>query len=133
MIHEETKRLNAERVNGVLLADLIRRPGFSYRELVYNKKLPNEVIEQIEINAAYHGYIEREREHILSVKKSEEDEIPGWIDYHSIQALRYEARVKLDKIKPITLAQASRIPGVNPADIFILSIVLKRQGADRKR
>jgi tRNA uridine 5-carboxymethylaminomethyl modification enzyme len=84
------------------------------------------VVEQIEICAHYDGYIEQEKLAAERAKRDERVKIPDWLDYDRCEAVRYESREKLKKYKPETLAQASRIPGVNPADIAVLSILIKR-------
>jgi tRNA uridine 5-carboxymethylaminomethyl modification enzyme len=84
------------------------------------------VIKQIEIEVKYSGYIKREQERIGASKNHENQLIPPGFDYDSIQSMRHEAREKLKKILPENLGQASRISGVNPSDISILSMYLKR-------
>ena len=74
----------------------------------------------------YAPYIEQERKASEIAKKDESIQIPLWLNYDECQSIRYESREKLKKYKPETLAQASRIPGVNPADISILAILIKR-------
>jgi len=98
----------------------------AYNSLPDHKNIPDELMRQIEINLKYHGYIKRELEQIARYSTVEKAIIPPWIDYEKIKALRYEAQQKLKKIRPQTLGQASRIPGVNPADIAILDIWIKR-------
>ena len=110
---------------GHTLIQILRRPEMKYKDLPGAQKLPDEVTRQIEISVKYQGYIEREEEHIRRMDKSESILIPSWIDYHEIKTLKYEARQKLIKIRPDNLGQASRIPGVNPADIAILSVWIK--------
>lgn len=129
-IEKELTRLEKIYSNGHSLVQILRRPGMNYKELSGAKQLPEEIIRQIEIRVKYQGYIEREEEQILRMDKSEGAIIPAWLDYNEIKTLRYESRQKLNKIRPENLGQASRIPGVNPADIAILSVWIKR-GRDR--
>ena len=88
--------------------------------------LPPEVIEQISIMRMYEGYIKQEEVAAERAKKDENTKIPDWIDYDRCPAIRFESREKLKKWKPETLAQASRIPGVNPADVAVLSVIIHR-------
>jgi len=92
----------------------------------WNAALPEEVQNQIEIQVKYEGYIDRERRLAERTIDSERLKIPVEIDYHAMKALRYEAREKLSRVRPASLGQASRISGVNPSDISILAIMIKR-------
>ncbi len=83
--------------------------------------------EQAEIQIKYEGYLQKEMAQIRQTRAMEETKIPSDTDYHAIDALRLEAREKLQARKPLSLGQASRIPGVNPADIAVLMVWLKRQ------
>ncbi|MCD8037767.1 MAG: tRNA uridine-5-carboxymethylaminomethyl(34) synthesis enzyme MnmG [Lachnospiraceae bacterium] len=117
----------------VSLAELISRPELSYElieELDENRpKLSSDVIEQININIKYDGYIKRQLKQVESYKKMEKKRIPVDIDYENIGNLRLEARQKLNKFKPVSVGQASRISGVSPADISVLLVYLEsRQG-----
>jgi tRNA uridine 5-carboxymethylaminomethyl modification enzyme len=85
-----------------------------------------DVIDQIELRVKYAGYIAQEERVALRAKGQDAIKIPGWLDYWKITSLRYECREKLSKIKPDNLGQAARIPGVNPPDIAILSLTIKR-------
>ena len=88
--------------------------------------LSDEAVEQIEIRYRYLGYLRQEDEMVRRVHSAESTRIPPDIDYFTISALRYESRERLTRVRPSTLAQASRIPGVNPADIAVLSVYLSR-------
>jgi tRNA uridine 5-carboxymethylaminomethyl modification enzyme len=116
------------------LEDLLKRPEVSYELLkILDKErpeLPDEVIEQVEIMVAYDGYIKRQLKQVENFKKMENKKIPEDIDYDKIYGLRTEAKEKLKKIRPESIGQASRISGVNPADITILLIYLE---TERKR
>jgi tRNA uridine 5-carboxymethylaminomethyl modification enzyme len=85
-----------------------------------------EFLEQAEINIKYEGYIEKEHEQVKKVEKLEHYKLKPDFDYNSIVSLSIEARQKLNKIKPETLGQASRISGVSPADISVLMVFLGR-------
>ena len=110
------------------LAELICRPEFSYEKLApidsEREQLPESVIEQVEITIRYEGYINRQQRQVEQFKKIEKKIIPSDIDYDDVSSLRLEARQKLKKFRPINVGQASRIGGVNPADISVLVIYL---------
>ena len=84
------------------------------------------VIEQLWIRQHYAGYIRQEELAAARAKKDESIHIPAWLDYDACKAVRFESREKLKQFRPETLAQASRIPGVNPADVAVLAIIIKR-------
>ena len=110
------------------LAELICRPEFSYETLAPIDKerpvLSKEVIEQVEITIRYEGYINRQERQVEQFKKLEKKLIPADIDYSDVSSLRLEARQKLEKFRPTNIGQASRIGGVNPADVSVLLIYL---------
>ncbi len=110
------------------LAELICRPEFSYNLLSEidseRKELSSDIIEQVEITIRYEGYINRQERQVEQFKKLEKKLIPVDIDYNDVGSLRLEARQKLDKFRPINIGQASRIGGVNPADISVLLIYI---------
>lgn len=114
------------------LAELISRPELSY-ELIEEidsdrPELSNDIIEQININLKYDGYIKRQLKQVEQFKKIEKKKISPDIDYNDIKNLRLEARQKLQKFKPLSVGQASRISGVSPADISVLLVYLESQG-----
>lgn len=116
--------------NGTSLADLIRRPELSYEAVAEldadRPSLPNDVIEQVNINIKYEGYITRELAQVARFKKMESKKIPDDIDYDAISGLRIEARQKLKSYAPASIGQASRISGVSPADITVLLVYLEQ-------
>ena len=123
--------------DAVAAADLLKRPYFDYQTLLNFIPAPQEtldrhVIEQVEIQLKYAGYIKKEEVKVERMKRMEAKRIPDDIDYEDIDGLATEGRQKLEKIRPETLAQASRISGVNPADIAILSVYV-RQGKFSKK
>jgi tRNA uridine 5-carboxymethylaminomethyl modification enzyme len=85
-----------------------------------------DVIDQIELRVKYAGYIAQEEKAAIRAKGQESVKIPAWLDYWKIPSLRYECREKLSKVKPENLGEAARIPGVNPPDIAVLSLLIKR-------
>lgn len=122
----------------ITLAELLRRPGFHYRDLekygLANPELNREEKEKAEIDIKYSGYIERQQQQIDQVSRNVNRKLPADLDYDQIKTLSKEAREKLNKVKPLTIGQACRIGGVNPADIDALLIYLemsKRQLAMR--
>ena len=114
------------------LAELICRPELNY-ENIYEidperKPLPEDVIEQVEITIRYEGYINRQQRQVEQFKKLEKRLIPDDINYDDVSSLRLEARQKLEKFRPTNIGQASRIGGVNPADVSVLLIYLDSIG-----
>lgn len=85
-----------------------------------------EVVEQIELRVKYAGYIAQEEKAAQRAKGQEGVKIPDWLDYWKIPSLRYECREKLSKVRPENLGQASRISGINPPDVAVLAMMIKR-------
>ncbi len=116
---------------GVKASDLLKRPQVTYEGMrrldPKRPELPDDVCEQVEISIKYEGYINRQIRQAEQFKRLESKKLPDGIDYSSIDGLRIEARQKLDKIRPKSLGQASRISGVNPADIAVLMVYLKNE------
>ena len=126
-IDQEIERLRRKFHEGASLAQMLKRPEAAYTALPDSRDdLHPEVVQQIEIMVKYEGYIARELERIKKAELIEHELIPPHMDYQAIKALRRESRDKLSLIRPENLGQASRISGVNPADIAILSVWLKR-------
>ena len=115
---------------GVSLEELIRRPELNYEKLKEldpeRPDLSYDVIEQVDINIKYDGYITRQNKQVEDFKKLEAKRIPEEIDYDDIGSLRIEARQKLSAIRPVNIGQASRIGGVSPADISVLLVYLEQ-------
>jgi len=110
------------------LEEILRRPEISYADIARamgNGHVPEDVAEQVELGIKYQGYIDRQQLQVEQAAKLECMAIPDGIGYQTIKALSREAREKLDRIRPATLGQASRIPGVTPADIAILTVFLR--------
>uniref|UniRef100_UPI00403F47CA tRNA uridine-5-carboxymethylaminomethyl(34) synthesis enzyme MnmG n=1 Tax=Candidatus Enterococcus willemsii TaxID=1857215 RepID=UPI00403F47CA len=148
-VEEEIKRLKSIRIkptpevqaflaekgsaplkDGVLANEFLRRPEISYQEIVQfienNPTLTNKEIEQVEIQIKYEGYIKKAMDKVDKLKRMEAKRIPENIDYAAINGLATEAKQKLEKIQPETIAQASRISGVNPADLSILMVYIEQ-------
>lgn len=115
---------------GVSLEELIRRPELNYEKLKEldpeRPDLSYDVIEQVDINIKYDGYITRQNKQVEDFKKLEAKRIPEEIDYDDVGSLRIEARQKLSAIRPVNIGQASRIGGVSPADISVLLVYLEQ-------
>ena len=123
------KKHNSSQINGkIKLIDLIKRPEIELKELLdhlkYDEKL--EIIEMVEIEIKYKGYIDKTNAEVEKMLKLEEKQIPNDIDYNKVRNIATEAKQKLSKIRPLTIGQASRISGVNPADINMLLVYLKK-------
>lgn len=114
----------------VSLAELIRRPELNYESLApidkERRPLPADVIEQVDINIKYDGYITRQMKQVEQFKKLESKKLPDDISYMDINGLRIEAKQKLSEIRPASVGQASRISGVSPADVSVLLIYLEQ-------
>ena len=117
--------------SGVSLYELLKRPEITLDLLIENNLVSNdysdEVKEQVTFAVKYEGYIAKEEQEVEKLLKLEEKEIPEDIDYDKVKNLASEARIKLKQVHPRTIAQASRISGVNPVDISVLSIYLKKE------
>ena len=114
--------------SGVSLADLLRRPNMTYEMLgkidPERPSLPLRVVTTVEVTIKYEGYIKRQINEVQRHERLETRRLPEDLDYSAIRGLRLEAAQKLAQIKPLTVGQASRISGVNPADISVLLIYL---------
>lgn len=113
---------------GVKFIELLKRPQIDYRDLAEfdenTPELEHDIIDKLEINIKYEGYIKTQTEKIEQMKRLEEKKLPTDIDYKTISGLRLEAQEKLNKYKPLNIGQAGRISGVNPADVSVLLIWL---------
>ncbi|WP_434796040.1 tRNA uridine-5-carboxymethylaminomethyl(34) synthesis enzyme MnmG [Staphylococcus equorum] len=116
--------------DGILALELLRRPEMTYDLILEildeSHVLPSDVEEQVEIQTKYEGYINKSLQQVEKVKRMEEKKIPEDLDYSVVDSLATEAREKLAEVKPLNIAQASRISGVNPADISILLVFLEQ-------
>lgn len=124
----ESNNINVP-LTGLNYYDLLKRPEITLKfiEKFIEINYSSEVKEQVEINAKYDGYIKKAYKEIEKLSRLEEKQIPEDIDYKKVTNLASEARQKLEKIRPKTIAQASRISGVNPVDISVLTIYLKKE------
>lgn len=128
LVSRETSPING----GIHLAELLRRPQIDYACLApfdtARPDLPFEVIEKIEIEIKYEGYIKKQLAQAAELRRLEKRLLPDGIDYAEITGLRLEAAEKLNKIRPVSIGQAVGISGVNPADITVLLIWLDKRG-----
>ena len=119
-------------INGLSAADLLKRPELSINDLLpfvlESNKFDKLVLFEVEVNIKYEGYIKKQLSEVEDYIKLETYKIPATLNYLTIDNLAIEARQKLDKIKPTTIGQASRISGVNPSDIGVLLMTLKAKG-----
>ena len=117
--------------SGTTMAELIRRPELNYEALApvdpNRPELDYDVVEQVNINIKYDGYIKRQQHQVEQFKKLESKLIPEDINYDEIQSLRIEAKQKLNEMRPSSIGQASRISGVSPADVSVLLVYLERK------
>ncbi|PGM59326.1 tRNA uridine-5-carboxymethylaminomethyl(34) synthesis enzyme MnmG [Bacillus sp. AFS053548] len=124
------KNGGSELKDGIRAADLLRRPEMLYEHIHLlapsEKDLHSDVKEQVEIQIKYEGYIEKSLNQVERMKRMDLKKIPGNIDYQAIHGLATEARQKLEQVRPLSVGQASRISGVNPADISILLVYLEQ-------
>jgi tRNA uridine 5-carboxymethylaminomethyl modification enzyme len=126
-IGREMLRLATTRAGADTLEQLLRRPEITYATLPSrDESLALEVVQQVEIAVKYAGYIDRQELDVQKLKTLEAKEIPQTFDYEGVVGLRHEARQKLGKIRPATVAQAGRISGISPADVGLLLVHLRR-------
>ncbi|MHB8130966.1 MAG: tRNA uridine-5-carboxymethylaminomethyl(34) synthesis enzyme MnmG [Mobilitalea sp.] len=135
-VQELLERCQSSPLNtAATLAELVRRPELTYTMLESidkeRKSLPEDVIEQVNINIKYDGYIKRQLKQVEQFRKLENKRIPEELDYMIIPSLRNEARQKLILFKPISIGQASRISGVSPADVSVLLVYLTQYNAQK--
>ena len=133
--NEETQSIirskgGAELKDGIKGQDLLKRPEMTYEDIALLSpstiQLTDEMKEQIEIQIKYEGYIEKSLLQVEKLKKMENKKIPDQIDYDAISGIATEAKQKLREVRPLSIAQASRISGVNPADISILLVYIEQ-------
>jgi len=127
----ELRRLEGTRVGGIPLLQLLRRPEVTYadvRRLDPGALADVAVARQVEVSAKYEGYIRRMLDDVARFKRLEQHVIPEALDYHAVPGLSTEIRERLAEVRPRSLGQASRIPGVTPAAISILTVWCHRAG-----
>lgn len=116
---------------GITLQELLKRPEISYQDILRlsgsNRQMPAEISGQLEIQVKYAGYLAKQEAHVARMEKLERKRLSGDLDYRQVPGLSAEAREKLNQVKPRTIGQASRIPGVTPADLSVLWVYLERR------
>ena len=130
LINEYLAKLNSSKITGkIKLIELVKRPEVSLESLlsILKKEYDKEIIEIVEINIKYQGYISKTENEVKKMLKLEEKQIPDDIDYNNVRNIATEARQKFSLIRPKTIGQASRISGVNPSDITMLLVYLKKE------
>ena len=128
--NEYLESIGSSKINGkIKLKDLIKRPEVELKPLLkyLNKEYDFEIIDMVEINIKYDGYIKKTENEVKKMLKLEEKQIPSDIDYEKVSNIATEAKQKFSKIRPLTIGQASRISGVNPSDITMLLVYLKKE------
>ena len=129
----ELERIQTTRQDNSTLEQLLKRNDFTHAKLPQpSGGVSPEVAEQVEITVKYSGYIERQETEIEQFKKMESRQIPSWLDYDRISGLRNESRQKLKEIQPATVGLASRISGINPTDVSLLMVWIKRGRVENK-
>jgi len=125
-VRSELVRLQSVRVDNVTLEQWLKRPENNYKQLLEkgfgNGPLTEEEMRHVEFNIKYEGYISRQRSEVNRFRRYERKSIPPATDYSLIKGLSREAREKLSKIKPASIGQASRIPGISPCDLSLLAV-----------
>ena len=118
-------------------ADLLKRPEINYNQIIRivppEEKQSEEVVEQVEIFIKYEGYIEKSMQQVERMNNMENKRIPENIDYDAISGIATEAKTMLSEVRPLSIAQASRISGVNPADISIFLFISNKEESQRYR
>lgn len=122
--------------SGISLAELLKRPELDYNDFNQVDKerqaLSQDIINQVMIELKYEGYIKRQQQQVVQFKRLEKRLIPDDIEYNDVISLRTEARQKLEKVRPISIGQASRISGVSPADISMLLVYMEQKSREEK-
>ena len=130
-VNEFLSKNNSSQITaGVRLSELLKRTELNYKLLAEidetREELPKDIKEEVEIMVKYEGYIKMQEEQVIGFKKLEKKLLPEDINYDDIKGIRIEARQKLNKFKPHSIGQASRISGVSPADISVLLVYLEQ-------
>ncbi|SHE86429.1 tRNA uridine 5-carboxymethylaminomethyl modification enzyme [Seinonella peptonophila] len=130
-VRDQLVKMGTNEIQQVIeLAQLLKRPELSYQNIASLSPSPTplseDVMEQVEIQIKYEGYIQKSLQQVEKMKKMEEKRIPNWVNYEMIEGISSEAREKLTQVRPLSLGQASRISGVSPADISILMIHMEQ-------
>ena len=127
-IEQGIERARSQRVEGTSLEIWLRRPDNDWRSLPepLRSQYPDELWEPIATEIAYAGHINRMRTSAERLQRQEDKKIPAWVDYDAIPAMKTEARQRLNRVRPGTIGQAARIPGITPADIALLLVWIQK-------
>jgi tRNA uridine 5-carboxymethylaminomethyl modification enzyme len=127
-IEQGIERARSQRVEGTTLEIWLRRPDNDWRKLPepLRSQYPDELWEPIATEIAYAGHINRMRTSAERLQRQEDKKIPAWVDYDAIPAMKTEARQRLNRVRPGTIGQAARIPGITPADIALLLVWIQK-------
>jgi tRNA uridine 5-carboxymethylaminomethyl modification enzyme len=136
-VNTQLRALGTVEINkAVSLTQLLRRPELSHASVASlvpecgpPVTLPNDVVAQVEVSVKYSGYVKRQQEAVDRFKRLEDTAIPSTIDYAVVAGLSREVRERLAHVRPLSLGQAARVPGVTPAALSLLSVHLKRYGS----
>ena len=129
-VNNYLKSINSSEITSKTLAvELLKRPeiGINDIEKLLNEKFDEHIKESVEINIKYAGYIEKTKKEVEKMLNLEKKKIPSDIDYNNVRNIATEARQKLSLVRPLTIGQATRISGVNPSDITMLLVYLKKE------
>ena len=128
LVSRETSPLST----GIRMDELLRRPQIGYADLAPfdegRPALPPDVVQKVEVEIQYEGYLKRQEAQIRKLRRLEEKKLPPDLDYAAVTGLREEAREKLAALRPLSVGQAAGISGVNPADVTVLLIYLEKEG-----
>ena len=130
-VNEFLEKNNSSKIAaGVRLSELLKRTELNYKLLEEideaREELPKDIRDEVEIMVKYEGYIKMQEEQVVNFKKLEKKLLPEDINYDDVKGIRIEARQKLNKFRPHSIGQASRISGVSPADISVLLVYLEQ-------
>ncbi len=129
-VQETINQLHKTPMGSISARQFLRRPEVTFNSFKYNKldleELDKDIVQRIENEVKYEGYVKRQLIDVEKFSKLERRKIPEGINYQTIHNLSREAREKLSKVKPVSIGQASRIPGISPADLSVLSIVVEK-------
>jgi tRNA uridine 5-carboxymethylaminomethyl modification enzyme len=130
-------RLQTTRIDGTSLEQILRRPENTWTDMVAREPAlaatSREAAQQVSYDLKYEGYVSRQQQQVARQKRLADKRIPEHFDYARIRHLRFEAREKLSRVRPVTLAQAARISGITPADVALVMAHLEGRGGDTKR
>lgn len=134
-VQEDIQKLREKRTKGSILSQLLRRPGVTYKSLIEDKlhscDLSEDERNRVETEIKYEGYIARQKAEVAKFKKMEKRKIPVEIDYDKITGLGREAKEKMKKIRPESIGQASRIPGISSCDLSLIAVYMEKEARKR--